>query len=466
MKQLSFCCLIFSSPPPDPDHLEYRVQNQRLFCVAFIILLSFGTAHSQAAVDPALRDEIFNIKAVDNHAHPLKYVATGGKPDEEYDALPLEAIEPFLLPVRLTPTNPEFIRAWKTLYGYNYDDMEGAHVDSLLAIKKRVLAEQGANFPSWVLDKLNIQTMFANRVAMGPGLASPRFRWVSFVDALMLPLSNEAAKKSNRDYAGFYPAEEKLLKRYLSDLGLSAFPATLDQYAAKVVSATLERQKQQGVVAVKFEAAYLRLLDFDTPNETTARRVYSQYIKGGEPSASDYKALQDYLFHYIAAEAGRLSLAVHIHLIDGAGGYYRATGSNPLLLEPTFNDPSLRKTTFVIVHGGLPYTAQTQSMFGKPNVYADFSAQTFFLYPRALSNVLRSWLESYPEKVLFGTDAFSFGPSVDWPELAWLSNTTAREALGMALTGMINDGEITRARASALARMVLRDNAMKLYHLE
>jgi predicted TIM-barrel fold metal-dependent hydrolase len=74
-------------------------------------------------------------------------------------------------------------------------------------------------------------------------------------------------------------------------------------------------------------------------------------------------------------------------------------------------------------------------------------------------------LESYPDRVLFGTDAFSFGPAVDWPEVAWLSNTTARRALAMALTGMMNDGEISRDRALELARMVLRDNARKLYKL-
>jgi predicted TIM-barrel fold metal-dependent hydrolase len=135
------------------------------------------------------------------------------------------------------------------------------------------------------------------------------------------------------------------------------------------------------------------------------------------------------------------------------------------LLEPTFNDPSLRKTNFVIIHGGLPYYKSTRSLLAKPNVYADFSGATFFLYPRELSEVLRSWLESYPQKILFGTDAFSFGPAIDWPEVAWLSNTTARQALAIALTGMINDGEINRERALELARMALHDNAMRLYGL-
>jgi len=36
----------------------------------------------------------------------------------------------------------------------------------------------------------------------------------------------------------------------------------------------------------------------------------------------------------------------------------------------------------------------------------------------------------------------------------------------MALTGMIRDAEISRERATEIARMVLRENAIKLYGLK
>jgi len=39
--------------------------------------------------------------------------------------------------------------------------------------------------------------------------------------------------------------------------------------------------------------------------------------------------LQHYLFRYVATEAGRLQLPVHIHTGAGSGGY----DSDPLLLE-------------------------------------------------------------------------------------------------------------------------------------
>lgn len=434
----------------------------RVFLLGCVCLLG-AHINAQTVADRSLLAEISKIKAIDNHAHPLKYVAAGEKADDEFDALPLDAIEASPLPVRLSPTNPEFIRAWHDLYGYAYGDMSEAHVAELLKLKQRVMLERGDRFPAWVLDQLNIETMFANRVAMGRGLAAPRFRWVAFDDALIFPLNNDAAMRFNRDYAGFYPAEERLLKRYLADLKLATLPSSLNEYLTSVVTATLEQQKQNGAVALKFEAAYLRKLDFDNPDEAKARATYSRFVTGGEPPVADYKALQDFLFFYVSREAGRLGMAIHIHCISGAGGFYRQSGSDPLLLETAFNDPSLRKTNFVVVHGGYPFTKQMGSLLSKPNVYADFSAQTFFCYPRELSGILRNWLESYPDKVLFGTDAFAFGPAVDWGELAWLSNTTAREALALALTGMMNDGEITRAQASELARMVLRENAKKLY---
>ena len=437
------------------------------------VLLTFGfalqqpeAAQTQTTADAQLVAEISKIKAIDNHAHPLRYVAEGDKPDDEYDALPLEGLEPFGLPPRITPANPEFIGAWRDLFNYPHLDMSEAHVKELATAKQRVMRERGDNYPNWVLDKLGIETMFANRVAMGRGLKPPRFQWVSFVDALIVPLNNEAASRTNPDYKLFYAGEEKLLKRYLAESKLARLPATLDAYLKNVVTATLERHKAGGAIAVKFEAAYLRSLDFNDAAEGEARLIYARYVRGGAPPAAEYKNLQDYLFRYIARESGRLGMAVHIHALEGAGSFYKQSGSNPLLLESAFNDPTLRKTNFVIVHGGYPFTRQTASLMSKANVYADFSGQTLFLYPRGLSEVLRNWLESYPEKVLFGTDAFAFTPEVGWEEAGWLMANTARQALALALTGMMNDGEISRDRALELARMVMRENALRLYNLK
>jgi predicted TIM-barrel fold metal-dependent hydrolase len=231
----------------------------------------------------------------------------------------------------------------------------------------------------------------------------------------------------------------------------------------------MERQKHGGAVAVKFQTAYVRTLDISNPLVEQAKRVYGRYVKGGKPTAGEYKALQDYLFRYISREAGRLDLAVHIHTGFGIGKYFDVVDSNPLLLEPVFNDPVLRKTNFVILHGGWPFAKQSAAMLLKPNVYADFSAIAFLLYPRETSDVLRSWLEISPDKVMFGTDGFEIDPDMpflNWEELSWMGTHSARQALALALTDMMRGNEITYEEALGIARKVLRENAVKLYKLE
>lgn len=437
--------------------------NAWLLATALLILFVVQI-RAQITADSRLLAEINRIKAVDNHAHPERVLQSGEK-DE--DGMDYSAAEPFDIPVRLRPDNPEYVGAWRALYGYKYTDTSEFHLRELMKAKRRLMLELGDRYPAWVLDKLGIETMLANRVAMGRGgLVSPYFRWVSFADALLYPLNNERAGQENPDYRAAFTGLERILKRYLLASNQNALPPTLNDYLTKVVTATIERQKREGVIALKFDSAYIRSLNFDNVPQSEASRIYERYIKSGEPTQDEYKALQDFIFRYIAAEAGRLNLPIHIHVGAGASGYFNQSGANPFLLESVLNDFKLRKTNFVLIHGGLPNARAARFLLYKPNVYADFSAQTFLTSKRELSEVLRSWLEFVPEKVLFGTDAFPITAEVGWEELGWLSATSGREALALALTGMMKDGEITRKRASELARMVMRDNAAKLYGLK
>jgi len=390
-------------------------------------------AFAQIQIDPQIGAEIAKIKAIDNHAHPVS-AAPG---DTGYDALPVEHMEPYTEPVRMRAGSPLAAEASGQL-------LAGGH-------------PKDASYPNWILDQLGIETMLANRVTMGPGLAPPRFLWVPYEDALLFPLDNTKLAAANLDRQAFFADEDRLLKQYLKECGYTSRPATLDEYVAKVVDATLARHKQGGAVAVKFEAAYLRSLDFDYVAKAVAEAIYKRKTE------ADYKKLQDYIFRHIAAEAGRLGMAVHIHVAWGPGGYFHIAGTNPLLLESVFNDPKLRKTKFVMLHGGWPFTREVTALLTKPNVYADFSEQTLLNEPRAVSRVLREWLELAPDKILFGTDAYPYSDELGWEQSGWVAMHTAREALGLALTEMMNDGEITRERAFELAHMVMHDNAAKLY---
>src|SRR5215510_10150163 len=289
--------------------------------ILFLVSLSLSLLQGQTA-DPQLLAEINKIKAIDNHSHPPKVVGTGEK-DDDFDALPCHPLEPSEPTTISRPENPQFLAAWKALYGYRYNDMNPEHVRELLEKKKEVRQREGDNFPNWVLDQLGIETEFANRIALGRGLKPPRFRWVPFDDALLLPLNNTNVANETPDRKFFYSREEMLLKRYLKDLNLSALPATLQEYTSKVVTPMLEAQKHNGAVAIKFEAAYLRSLDFgpipldQAQSLNEAAQIYSRYVQGGIPSKSDYLTLQNYLMRYVAREAGRLGLPVHFHTGGG-----------------------------------------------------------------------------------------------------------------------------------------------------
>lgn len=430
------------------------------------LIASAAASGAQSSVDPSLGTEIHRIRAIDNHAHPPKLLAPGEK-DDEFDALPCDPLEPTPPGLITRPENPQYMAAWKDLWGYKYADRSPEHVQEILTAKARAKAAQGDNYPSWILGRVGIDVELSNRVAMGRGLNDPHHRFVPFDDALLFPLDNSPIAAQTPDRKFFMSREDMLRTRYMHEIGVSELPATLREYLARVVTPALERQRQGGAVAIKFEAAYLRSLDFGVASESDAAAIYARYARGGPPDTSQYRKLQDFLFRYVASESGRLGMAVHIHTGAGCGSYFYLSGANPMLLESVLNDASLRTTNFVLLHAGaVAYASSIGYLVMKPNVYADLSQQTWMESAEHLAGSLRYWLEWYPEKILFGTDlAPGASPEIDWEEIAWQTTENARRALGIALTGMMRDGEITRAQAVTFAHGVMRDNAAKLYHI-
>ena len=390
-------------------------------------------------VDPELAAYIDEVRAIDNHSHALP----ASRPDpSEWKRLDPLGKTPFPYPVRLRVTNPEYVEAWCALYGYQHSDMTEGHVREAYEAKLRLREQKGEAFPAWVLDQAGIETMLVNMESLGPGQNAPRFRWVARADKLLSPFAGREEGSAD---------------------GLAA---TLDAYVDTVVKTQVQQWKDAGALAIKFGIAYRRALDIADVPDGEAKAIYERGLQQDMLSPDDAKALQDALFRAVAHQAGWQGLPVHIHTGVGAEPFFNINGSNPMLLESTFNDVTLRHTTFVMLHGGWPFEREAGVMLMKPNVRLDFSAQPFLRSTEALSASLQGWLEWYPEKVLFGTDAYPDDtPLANWEEKTWLVTRTARKALALALTRMMEEGQITPTRAEELARMVLRENAMAVYGL-
>src|SRR5579859_38974 len=432
--------------------------------ISLAALFSISSARPQAKplASPAdvqkvyerLLPQIDRIPIYDNHSHATF------PDDSDMDAQAAPPDETSVL--RLRDTNPEFVAAAKALFAYPYDDFQPEHAKWLIDKKKAAEAAGGTAYWDSILDQLNIDTCLANRVALGNYLDPKRFHWVFFVDSFLFPLDNRDQTVKNPDMGVYIPLQEKVLHRYMHQGNVSGLPADLAGYESFVRQTLADNQKKGGV-AIKFEAAYFRSLYFSDPPREKAAAIYAKYHSGGVPSNQDYRTFQDYVFRVLIDQAGKLNLPVHFHSAVGIGDYFSLRNGNPLNLENVLRDPRYAKTKFVLIHGGYPYTLEMIWMTAAKNVYTDSSLVGYYVYPSELKNILKQWISLYPERMMFGSDAFPFNDAVGAEETFWLAARSARTAIAAALAELVAEGAFTEEKALELARMYLHDNAARLY---
>jgi len=400
-------------------------------------------------------DVVNNIAAFDHHAHP------GFSDDSDVDAM---ASPPGSAAFRERETNPELVAAAKALWGYPYNDFSAEHAKWLIS-KKAEMRKQypGTAYFNMLLDKLNFERGVANRAMMADYLDPKRFPWVCFVDSFMWPFDNSKERARNGDEEVYLPLQEKMLHRWMQQEKLSALPASFEGYL-KFISQVLEdNQRNKGAIAIKFEVAYFRPLHFGDPSKSEAEEIYKKYVASGVPSESEYRTFQDYIFRYLVTEGGRLHLPVHIHTAVGVGDYFNISQSNIMQLENVLRDPRYSATTFVMIHGGYPLEREAIWLAAMKNVYMDSSLMDVWMYPAAFKDTLRQWLETFPDKITFGTDCFPYNDVLGAEESYWLGAISTREALAAALAEMVSSGEISDAKAIEMAHAYLHDTALSLY---
>jgi uncharacterized protein len=437
------------------------------FCLRVILAVAVSPASGGAqsaplpqrdvkAIYERLLPEIEKIKIFDNHAHP------GYADDPDVDAM---AATPGSTPFRLRDDNPEQVAAAKSLFGYPYHDLSPEHSRWLVAKTEELKKSEGREYFNRILDQLGIEASLANRVAMPDYLDPARFRWVVFVDSFLFPFDNRDFSSRSPDEAIYIPLQEKVLHRYMAQAGLAVLPSDFAAYLA-FITKVLEQDKVRGGIAIKFEAAYFRSLTFGDPPLEEARSVYDRNRSGGTPSPEEYKEFQDYVFRYLVREGGRLRLPVHIHTLEGIGDYFHFRDGDVFNLENVLRDPRYLTTTFVLLHGGYPYERAAVWLTAMKNVYIDSSLMELLLYPSEFKHVLKKWLEAYPDKIVYGSDAFPFTSTMGAEEAYWIAVHSARTALAAALAEMVAEDEVNEPKALELARGYLHENAVRLYGME
>jgi hypothetical protein len=297
---------------------------------------------------------------------------------------------------------------------------------------------------------------------MAPYLDPKRFHWVFFGDSFFYPFENSQQTSSTPDMGVYVPLQEKMLARWKKQEGLDGLPADLAGYE-EFVRRTMADNQKHGGVAIKFEAAYFRTLYFTDPPRSQAAAIYSHYRAGGVPNADEYRIFQDYIFRVMAEQAGKLHLPMHFHTAVGIGDYFSLRQGNVLNLENVLRDVRYKNVTFVLIHGGWPYEREAALLTAVKNVYLDTSFQSEMLYPSQFKDVLKMLLTIYPDKMMYGSDAFPFNEALGAEESMWLAARTSRTALAAALAELVEEGAITEPKALEMARNYLHDTAARMY---
>jgi len=285
-----------------------------------------------------------------------------------------------------------------------------------------------------------------------PGLDPKRFAKAQLVDGLLLPLDNSGigtALKSKQFV--------KLSEPYARHLRMQYQPRTLDDYLA-MISSALETLVKEGVIALKMNTPYWRDIAVDEVDKDEANDVWEKQ----DTSPVRYKRLQDFIMRHMIAKAAALDLPIHLHT-GAAGAPHAMELADPSRLDPFLWLPDIKPAKFVLLHGGYPFCRKTGFMAGRtgdaPSVYLDISFLTLNWPPasESIADLLREWLlAGLAEKMIYGSDS----PT---PLGIFMSAMKVRHDLYLALRGLIDDGYLDDELALSLAKLILRENAKRLY---
>jgi predicted TIM-barrel fold metal-dependent hydrolase len=217
--------------------------------------------------------------------------------------------------------------------------------------------------------------------------------------------------------------------------------------------------RQDGFVGVKAHLAEQVGFGVDLVSDAEAKAIFPA-AKAGNPDA--YKKLYVAIFTATLLQCQELGVPVHLHsgftgrLWDGP-----ISNANPFLLAPLLRRPEFLKTRIVLLHAGYPWTKQAgQLAHALPHVWVDMSQLT----PWASLRIVECYRDVMAWAPLSKLTIGSGGEVT--PEIAWLSAKTAKIALGEVLGDAVRLGLMAQKHAERAGRMILHDNAARMYGLE
>ncbi|MDI6725574.1 MAG: amidohydrolase family protein [Smithellaceae bacterium] len=237
---------------------------------------------------------------------------------------------------------------------------------------------------------------------------------------------------------------------------------TCDSYAELLRSfqERVERaMRQDGFVGIKSHLGELVGFGAEQVAADEAERVY------GAAAADDGEAFKKvYMAVWLETmlQAQDLKFPLHIHT-GFTGGLWNGPMSNcdPFLLVPILRQPRFLQTRLVLLHAAYPWIQHAAALaHAFPHVWVDIGWTTPWISLRIVE-CYREFIGMAPlSKLMIGSGGHGS------PEISWLAAKLAKIALGEVLTDAVRLGLMVEKDAEQTGRMILHDNAARMYALK
>jgi len=235
---------------------------------------------------------------------------------------------------------------------------------------------------------------------------------------------------------------------------------SLDEYL-EAVHAVFERCIQRGVVGIKDQAAYSRIISYDLASKAEAETLFNRVLADPRNSLGwpEGKPLNDYLFHQYMRFARDLDLPVQLHTGHMAGIRNRVDKTNAAYLGTVLE--LHRDVHFDLFHGNWPYLGDLLFL-GKnyPNVALDL-CWLHIIDPDYASELLERAVLTLPHTKVHGFG----GDYGDVPEYVAGHLQIARENIAGTLARLVERGWLEEREALSLAADWLFNNPNRFFKL-
>lgn len=235
---------------------------------------------------------------------------------------------------------------------------------------------------------------------------------------------------------------------------------SLDEYL-EAVYIILQRCIERGVVGIKDQSAYERVISYDLTPRADAERLFNKVL--GDPRNGlgwpESKPLNDYLFHQYMRFARDLGLPVQLHTGHMAGIRNRVDKTNAAHLAGVLEVH--RDVRFDLFHGNWPYLGDLLFL-GKnyPNVSLD-CCWLHIIDPVYAVEMLERAVLTMPHSKIHGFG----GDYGDVPEFVVGHLEMARQNIAAALARLVERGWLDEAQALSLAQDWLFNNPNRFFAL-